>query len=63
MTKPLLEGGADPNTQNKTNGMTALHYAACYGMGCELQESLFAESGADSSIRDNYGRTAYDLDE
>ncbi len=55
--KKMVEEGTDVN--QKSNGMTALHYAARYNRA-EILEYLL-ENGASISIRSSSGLNAYDF--
>eukprot|EP00358_Blepharisma_japonicum_P000351 CAMPEP_0202952272 /NCGR_PEP_ID=MMETSP1395-20130829/37290_1 /ASSEMBLY_ACC=CAM_ASM_000871 /TAXON_ID=5961 /ORGANISM="Blepharisma japonicum, Strain Stock R1072" /LENGTH=252 /DNA_ID=CAMNT_0049662029 /DNA_START=12 /DNA_END=770 /DNA_ORIENTATION=- len=59
MIKLLLEFGADPNLPNYMFGRTPLHYAVdCGYLDCV---KIMITHGADPSIRDKQGKSAYEL--
>jgi ankyrin repeat protein len=58
VAQKLLTMGADPNIQTKT-GWTALHRLAYHGYVEGFK--LLIKAGADSSIKDDDGRTALDV--
>ncbi|GMI13015.1 hypothetical protein TrVE_jg4274 [Triparma verrucosa] len=58
MLELLLNRAADINHQN-SNGNTALHYALAFDTSGEIAEYLI-EKGADDSIENKFGLSAYD---
>jgi ankyrin repeat protein len=59
VAKIVLRRGADINSRNH-KGNTPLHYCFQYGYGDSLGEYLISK-GADPSVRNNAGRTCYDV--
>jgi hypothetical protein len=55
----LLQGGVDPNSQNKMNGWTALHWAATRDHPHSV--TLLLKFGASPLIRNHSGKTPQDV--